>query len=636
VTAAEKLRLKKLRGKKIEKVTSVDLFCGAGGTSTGLAEACKELGKPVELIAVNHWTIAVETHKKNHPWATHYCEAIERINPRKVVPSGRLKLLVASPECTHHSKARGARPMNDQSRAQPWQVLKWCQELYVENLVLENIEEMVDWGPLGADGRPLKSKKGETFRAFISSLESMDYKVEYRILNSADFGDATTRKRLFMLCRRPAHKKIRWPLPSHTRVPEAGDLFQSDLKPWRPAKEIIDWSIEGESIFNRKRPLKNTTLERIAAGLRKFCGPAAEPFLLILRRHMDAMSVDSPLPTICANGNHVALCEPKKDAFILQQQSGGSPRSVSNPVPTIATKGAQSLVEPQPFLIPFYNERKGQKPRTHDLNSPVPSIPATGSGKFAVIEPKAFVVTPGGTDLPGGRSVSEPLPTVMAKDRFAVVEPKAFMIGAGGPEGQGRNPQSIDDPLRTILACDHKAVIQPKAFLVSPAHGEGVDRRAHSLNQPLKSPTCSNEFAVVEPEAFVVSMEHGKSKGKGNKNGKRAYSMKNPLPTITSADGWAMAQPCIIKYNGTGKANSVDEPLDTVTAKDRFGLMIPGVGVVGLDIKFRMLRPHELAAAMGFPKKYQFMGTREQQVRQIGNAVACNTAKALCKALLED
>jgi DNA (cytosine-5)-methyltransferase 1 len=586
--------------RKLRKVTSVDLFCGAGGTSTGLAEACRELKVAVELIAVNHWTVAVETHKKNHPWATHYCEAIERIDPRKVVPSGRLKLLVASPECTHHAKARGGRPMLDQSRAQCWHIIKWCTEIYVENILIENVEEFREYGPLGADGRPMKSKKGETFQAFVKGLESLGYRVEYKVLNTADFGDATTRKRLFMLCRRPVHKKIHWPPPSHTRVPEAGDLFQGDLKPWRPAKEIIDWSIEGESIFNRKRPLKNTTLERIAAGLRKFCGPYAEPYLMILRQHMDAQSMNGTLPSIFANGDSVAIGKPKAGTFILQQQSGGVPRSVNQPAPTIATKGAQSLVDPQPFLIPFYNERDGQGPRTHDIKKPVPSIPATGSGKFAVIEPQAFIV------------------------------------GAGGPEGQGRTPQSLGDPLRTVMSCDHKAIVKPEAFLVSPGHGEGTGRRAHSLKQPLKSPTGSNEFAVVQPEGFILNMEHGAPKGKGKKGGKRMSSMKVPLGTITSADAWAMAKPCIIKYNGTGKANSVEEPLDTVTAKDRFGLMIPGVGVVGLDIKFRMLRPHELAAAMGFPKDYQFVGNREEQVRQIGNAVPCYTAKALCKALLED
>lgn len=680
MTAAQKLRLKKLRGKA--KVTSVDLFCGAGGTSTGLAEACKELGAPVELIAVNHWTIAVETHKRNHPWATHFCEAIERIDPRKVVPSGRLKLLVASPECTHHAKARGARPMNDQSRAQPWHILKWCQELYVENILIENVEEMIDWGPLGADARPLISKKGETFRAFIQTLQSMDYRVEYKVLNSADFGDATTRKRLFILCRRPFHKRIHWPPPSHTKSPEASDLFSKHLKPWVPAKKIIDWSIEGQSIFNRKNPLKRSTLERIAAGIKKFCGAAAEPFLIILRQHMDAMSVNGPLPAVCASGNHVAICEPKPEDFILQQQSGGSPRSVEKPAPTIAGKGAQALVQPQSFMIPFYNEREGQAPRTHDVNAPVPSIPATGSGKFGLIEPEldgfilpqnssnkarsvndpapTFTTTSRGVGLvkpkafivkmkerSDASSIDKPTPTQTTGKHLYVAQPEAVIITPGGTDlGDGR---SVNDPLATVMAKDRFAVVEPKAFLVSPGHGEGVERRTHSVDAPLKSQTGSNEFAVVEPESFVFSMEHsGGKKGKKNKNGafvlptnhgkndKRVHSIKKPMPTITSVDAWAMAKPCIIKYNGTGKANSVEEPLDTVTAKDRFGLMIPGVGVVGLDIRFRMLRPHELAAAMGFPKNYQFMGTREQQVKQIGNAVACNTAKALCKALLED
>jgi site-specific DNA-cytosine methylase len=244
------------------------------------------------------------------------------------------------------------------------------------------------------------------------------------------------------------------------------------------------------------------------------------------------------------------------------------------------------------------------------IDKPAPTQ-TTGKHLY-VAQPEALIITPGGTDLGDGRSVNDPLATVMGKDRFAVVE--------------------------------------PKAFLVSPGHGEGVERRAHSLDAPLKSQTGSNEFAVVEPESFVFSMEHSGKKGKGRKNedgtfvlptnhgknDKRVHSIKKPMPTITSVDAWAMAKPCIIKHNGTGKANSVEEPLDTVTAKDRFGLMIPGVGIVGLDIRFRMLRPHELAAAMGFPKNYEFMGTREQQVKQIGNAVACNTAKALCKALLEE
>lgn len=588
-SAAEKLKFKKLRG---QTVTSVDLFCGAGGTSTGLAQACQELGAKIELIAVNHWTVAVETHKQNHPWATHYCEAIERIDPRKAVPSGRLKLLVASPECTSHSRAKGGRPMNDQSRAQPWSVLKWAQELYVENILIENVQEMIDWGPLGADNRPMKSKVGETFRAFIATLESMDYKVEFRTQNAADFGEATTRNRLFIICRRPKHKKIFWPEQTHAKLTDSKDLFMGLLKPWKAAKEIIDWSIIGKSIFTRKKPLKLRTLQRIAAGIQKFCGPAAGPYLVILRRHMDALSINEPTPALCAGGTHIALAEPVISDFIVTaggaEGQGRNPKSVNDQIGTILPHDRRALIQPKmAFMVPFYNEREGQAPRTHDVNQPTPAIPATGSGKFAVIEPKAFVITPGGTDIGVGRDVKDPLATVMTRERFAVVEIKQVAIA----------PQSQDG-----------------AFLMSPGHGEGLERRVHSIEKPVGGLTCSNEFAVVKAAAQDIQ-------------GKEVQ--------LTEED-WAKSTPCIIKYNGTADAISIEDPLDTVTAKDRFGVIIPGKGVVGLDIRFRMLQPHELAAAMGFPKDYFFAGKRGEQVKQIGNAVSVNMAKALCKALLEN
>lgn len=552
-----------LAAKKLKKVTSVDLFCGAGGTSSGLAEACRELGAEVELIAINHWTIAVETHKRNHPWATHYCESIERLNPRKVVPSGRLKILVASPECTNHSNASGGRPKNEQSRATAWHILKWAQELYIENILVENVPEFLDWGPLGADSKPMKSRKGETFKSFVEALRSFDYRVEHRILNAADYGDATTRKRLFLIARRPAHKKIVWPEPSHVKDVSSQELF-GERKAWRAAREIIDWSVNGESIFNRKKPLKRTTLERIAAGLKKFCGDQAEPFLVVLRQHMDGQSLNSPLPTVCAGGEHLALCEPKP--FVLQQQSGGAPRSVEQPLPAIATKGAQSLITP--FLVPFYSEREGQKPRVHDVNEPVPTIPASGDGKFAVVEP--FIITPVGTDLPGGRSASDPLPTVMTRDRFAVVEP----------------------------------------FVIGMEHGK------------------KNGNEKLQP--YMVPTNHGDEK--------RTYSVEKPMPTITTVDAWGVVEPYLVKFYKDKKSQnqSVKEPLHTVPTKDRFGLAEPQVTRVGLDIRFRMLKPHELAAAMGFPKDYEFSGNRSEQVKQIGNAVPCFTAKALCKALLEE
>jgi DNA (cytosine-5)-methyltransferase 1 len=462
------------------------------------------MGRQPHLLAVNHWDIAIETHALNHPWAQHLCAALDAIDPRKAVPSGRLNLLVASPECTHFSVARGGRPMHDQSRASAWLILKWLQELYVDNVLVENVREFENWGPLGADRRPMKSKRGETFNAFVAALRSLGYKVEWRILNAADYGDPTTRERLFIIGRR-GNRKITWPSPTHAPAERLRnhDLFR-DLLPWKPAREIIDWSIRGDSILRRKRPLAPATLERIAAGMKKFHWP--EPFLLVLRNHMAGKSIDGPVPTLAAGGQHIGLVQP----FMLGQQSGSVPRETARPVPTIATDGAISLVEP--FITAFRGSH------------------------------------------------------------------------AGRSDGARRN---------------------------------------HSVRQPIGTLDTSNRFGVVEP--FIMPVNHGRSD-------LRSYEMGNPFPTVTSVDAWSMVEPFLVKYNGTGRAYGTSDPLDTVTAKDRFGIVQP----LAVDILFRMLQPHELAAAMSFPRGYRFAGNREAKVKQIGNAVPVRTATALCRALLEE
>ncbi len=195
------------------KIFAADLFAGAGGASNGLVRAAAALGLDVDLLAVNHWPIAVETHSRNHPTVRHMCESVERIEPREVVPGGRLHLLMAGPECTHFSTARGGRPVNAQSRATAWSILKWAQELYIDTIIIENVPEFRSWGPIGANQKPLKSKRGETFRAFLTALRSLGYTVEDKILNAADYGDPTTRQRLFIMARRGRHK-VSWPAPT--------------------------------------------------------------------------------------------------------------------------------------------------------------------------------------------------------------------------------------------------------------------------------------------------------------------------------------------------------------------------------------------------------------------------------------
>jgi len=309
--------------RRARRALVADLFCGAGALSMGANDALAELGCVATFIAVNHWPTAVKTYAANHPGARVHCVTLDAAAPGDLVPEGRLDLLMAGIECTYFSRARGGKPVNDQQRMSAWHVVRWCTELRVKRLLLENVPEFEDWGPVDVrTGRPVASRRGEYFRAWWSALEAIGFRLERRVLNCADFGDATTRERLFVLGRSDGGP-IRWPAPTHARTP---DMFGAQR--WRSAREVIDWSIPGRSIFDRRRPLAPKTLARIAAGMVKFRWP--EPFIVVLRQHCDARGIDLPLPAITAGGTHLGLVRP----FVLSQASGGAPRSVDEPMPT--------------------------------------------------------------------------------------------------------------------------------------------------------------------------------------------------------------------------------------------------------------------------------------------------------------
>lgn len=489
-------------------ITAADLFCGAGGTSQGFINACAGVGAKPNLLAVNHWPRAISTHELNHPGVRHLCETLDGVNPRLAVPGGKLDLLCASPECTHHSRAAGGRPRNEQSRATAWHICRWAEALRVESILIENVKEFLDWGPLGRNNKPLQRKKGKTFRAFLGALESLGYRVEHRLLIAADYGDPTSRERLFVLARRGSAAP-EWPRPSHSK---SGKTFPK----WRAAREIIDWDMKGKSIFRRKKALCDNTLRRIAAGLRKFGGANAEPFLIILNG--------------TANG-----------------QIDSTARSLGEPLPTATGSGHFALAEP--FMI-HTNHHGGD--RCHGLAKPVPTVTGAHRGEMALIEP--------------------------------------FIIQTDQTGGNGKYCRSVDDPAYTVVSKQNVALIEP--FVTSYHGGERSEDRNHEIAQPLPTQDTSNRFALVEP--FIV------------------------------------------KYYGSGVAKDLEGPLDTVTSRDRFMLVCPTSGklIAELDILFRMLQPHELAAAQGFPSDYRFTGTREEQVKQIGNAVPVNLATALCKALI--
>lgn len=553
-------------------LTIADLFCGAGGTLEGATQACEELGIKVRAVAVNHWDVAVQTHSANHPSADHYCASLELVNPRELVEIGKLDLLIASPECSHHSQARGGRPVNDQSRATAWCVTRWAEAVLPKAILVENVPAFLTWGPLKQKrikGRlewvPDPKRKGQTFLSWVATLESLGYKVEWKTLNAADYGDPTSRVRLFIQARRD-RKPIVWPQPTHApkeQLKKTRPLFAhsaKSLQPHRPARDIIDWSLKGESIFGRKRPLSPNTMARIVRGLEKFCG----------------------LP------------------FIVPQLSGGANRTVDQPVPTITTT-SRGIGLCQPFIVVLRNHADAQS-----LEEPLKTL--TTGGNFGIAEP--FIVRlRGGQDA---QSIDDPLSAITTKGAHHALCQPFIMVNRNN-----NAPKSVDEPLPPLCTGNHMYLIEPFLTGYNGNHnsrGNGDQRSAR-----------------IDP--FIIPLNHGKAD-------MRHYSIDRPFPTITSFDAWALIRPCIVKYYGTAYAQSVDAPLGTVTSKDRFGLVEPvleeGEGIALLDVRFRMLQPHELAAAMSFPKGYVFMGTREQKVKQIGNAVAVNMAKALCKAIITE
>jgi DNA (cytosine-5)-methyltransferase 1 len=629
--------------RKVRPFRVADLFCGAGGSSTGAYRALRELGIPMRLVAANHWPTAIETHTKNHPWAEHFCVDLENARPRELVPDGVLDLLMASPTCTYHSRARGGKPVNDQQRMDPWHVVRWCTELRVHRLIIENVPEFVDWGPCDIrTGRPIKRRRGEYFRAWCDALRAIGFRIDWRVLCCADYGDPTTRRRFFLIGRSDGGA-LRWPEPTHAER-AADDLLGARAR-WRGAQEIIDWSREGRSIFGRAKPLKPNTIRRILAGAERYNWPhphvdalralldgrepaldvaadGAAPLLVSFRGtdaaalDRTAMPVDRPVPTLTAGGEHVGL--------VMAVGGGGAARQVDEPIPTL-TAGGDGGARPHyitPLIVHRCNSDGGRNARP--IAEPCPTVATRGAGYLA--EPLLMGAQSSATAKP----TSMPSPTVVSTTRPQLIEP---LVAPYYGSGSGETSQSADLPLPAVTTKARFGLAEALVTSTSHSSAAGVPR---AVSAPLRTVTTAKggDLALAEPFVLPVT-HHGDSRVRGT---------TDPLPTVTGANRGelGLTQPFLVPNFGARpgpepRTHDVAMPLPTVAATGHIQLAEPVAAGYRIDIHYRMLHWRELAGAMSFDdegEQYEFAGNATEITKQIGNAVPGRTAKALVRALV--
>ncbi len=492
----------------------IDNFAGGGGTSQGIEDAT---GRPVD-IAINHDIMAVAMHMVNHPETQHYCEDVFAVNPRKVTNGQPVGLVWLSPDCKHFSKAKGGKPVEKEIRGLAWVALRWASDVHPRVIILENVEEFKTWGPLIAlrdkdtgrvirmdehvrkDGKvdveytvaqpgevvpfpkqvmvPDKNRSGKTFKQFVKALENLGYTVETNELRACDFGAPTTRKRLFLIARCDG-RPIVWPEPTHGD-PSSAAVKSGKLQPWRTAAEIIDWSIPCPSIFERRRPLAENTLRRIARGIQKFVIDNPDPFIIKFQQNSIGQTLDEPMHTVMAGATRFGLVTPTMMAI---GQTGGGDRisGVDEPVRTLVSKAEQCLIAPS--LIRYNTEKGENQARGQQLEDPIQTLDT--SNRYGLVA--AFLAKHYGGGYTGcGSAAKSPLHTVTAQDHNALVTSHVIKM-------KGTNIGQPDtEPLQTITAGGlHFGEV--RAFLTKfNGNGEG-----QVVTDPLGTITTKDRFGLV-------------------------------------------------------------------------------------------------------------------------------------------
>ena len=524
---------------------------------------------------------------------------------------GRLRLLLASPECTHFSVALGGRPKNDQRRAGAWHILPWLAEKRPEFFVVENVGEFRKWGPLDKKGKAIKAEEGTFFQEWLTAVKEIGYKVEFQLLNAANYGAATSRTRLIVIGRRKSRRKaIPWPKMTHAQGGAGG------LLPWVPAYTVIDWSRPVPSIFTRPTPLAPKTLRRIAVGIRKFCQDIPVPFITNAKGKSDANDGGAPLPTMTAHARHLGVAVP----FGVVAQNNNLGNSLADPMGTILASGLHHGMA-TPFITANFGEREGQEPRTADLNQPLPTTTPRGAGNLVV----PFMLSSNSGPTP--KHAGEPVPTMVTTARPQIITPFMLSTASGGAA------RGCDQPAPTFTTNAGCQVVIP--YVVETAHGDrrlgDVNRRARGVDEPLCALTTKRNQGI----ALASTMNYY---GTGH-----CDPVTDPLATITAKQRHAL----VTYYPGTDLPDwddidfaNVGPMTDKLREKDRHLLymeasILSGMRDLGIaDIGFRLFDNDELALAMGFDPSYIFTGTKTNITKQIGNAVSPILSEAIVRALV--
>ena len=550
----------------------VDLFCGAGGTTTGVERATINGQKCAKVIAcVNHDPNAILSHSANHPDTLHFTEDIRTLDlvplvnhvrkSKKEYP-GAYVVLWASLECTNFSRAKGGQPRDADSRTLADHLFRYIDAIEPDYIQIENVEEFMCWGELDENGKPVSRYRGSDYQRWIHQIECCGYDFHHRILNAADFGAYTSRKRFFGLFARRG-LPMAFPIPTHAKNGGRDELFGEIYKKWRPVKEVLDLDDQGQSIFLRDKPLCEKTLERIYAGLIKF----------------------------------VAGGKKRHEAFMLKYNSMNkeghySPPSIEEPCPTVAVQNRLGVVRMNFLSKQFSGDPMG---KNQSVEQP--------AGAITTIDHHAFVTAYFGNGY--NSSIESPEPTVTTKDRHALVS----TVGLGAENGL-----DLESPVPDGTSLDDLA-LQTSSFIANEYSGGG---QITGLDQVCPAILTTPKQKVVTAERFLMNPYSFKSDG---------GSVDNPCFTLIAR--MDKMPPYLISTEQAGVGIAIYEDDSPMTAKIKEFMAVYGI----IDIRMRMLNIKELKRIMGFPEDYILVGTMAEQKKYIGNAVEVNMSRVLCEAL---